>query len=359
MKRYMRGIVVMGPGKVEIVDDIPVPKPGDYDALVKVKSCGICSGTDLQYIDGTEKETLADYPTILGHESAGEVIAIGKKVRHIQVGDRFIHTNLRENTESRYTKTHGSMAEYGLVPDVKSIMEDGYSIEQIPEITGYGRRVYTYQDGPEVNGRLEADMDLVEAGVFQPLAESLSAVINFGVKEEDSVLIYGCGPMGLAAALFCKLRGARFVAVVDKIAERLRQAEITAHADLTIDLTREEMGKVLNGKLFDIVIDAVGSSQILLEGSRYCKCNGTVGAMGVLKKDDCILDVQSIKNSVRLHMLNFPYHSFASLDLLQRMIREGKVNPKDFISHVIPMQEVNKGIAMIRNRQAFKVVLTF
>ena len=68
MKRYMRGIVVMGPGKVEIVDDIPVPKPGDYDALVKVKSCGICSGTDLQYIDGTEKETLADYPTILKHE---------------------------------------------------------------------------------------------------------------------------------------------------------------------------------------------------------------------------------------------------------------------------------------------------
>ena len=359
MKRYMRGIVVMEPGKVEIVDDIPVPEPGDYDALVKVKSCGICSGTDLQYIDGTEKETLADYPTILGHESAGEVTAIGKKVRHIQIGDRFIHTNLRENTESRYTKTHGSMAEYGLVPDVKSMMEDGYSVEQIPEITGYGRRVYTYQDGPEVNGRLEADMDLVEAGVFQSLAESLTALINFGVKEGDSVLIYGCGPMGLAAAFFCKLRGARFVAVVDKIAERLRQAEIIAHTDLTIDLTREELGKILNGKLFDIVIDAVGSSQILLEGSYYCKCNGTVGAMGVLKKDDCILDVQSIKNSVRLHMLNFPYHSFASLDLLQRMIREGKVNPKDFISHVIPMQEVNKGIAMIRNREAFKVVLTF
>lgn len=355
----MRGVVVMEPGRVELVDDIPVPEPGDYDALVKVRACGICNGTDLQYIAGTETITLGEYPTVLGHEGAGEVIAVGRKVRYIKVGEHFIHTNLREDTGSRYSKTHGGMAEYGLVPDIKSIMEDGYTVEQVPQITGYGTRVYTYQDGPKVNGRLGKDMDLIDAGVFQSLAESLSAVINFGVKKGDGVLVYGCGPMGLSAALFSRLMGAEYIAVIDGQKDRLERAKELFHADQIINFQTEDVGAALQGRQFDLVIDAVGSSKILIEGSCYCKCNKTVGAMGVLKKDDASFDVQKIKNSVRLHMLNFPYHSFASLDLLQEMIRRGEVNPKDFISHIIPVEEVGLGLDMIRKKEAFKVILTF
>lgn len=359
MKGYMKGVVVMEQGRVEVVHDIPIPEPGDYDVLVKVKACGICSGTDLQYIDGTEKETLGDYPTVLGHEGAGEVIAAGKKVRYIQAGDYFIHTNLREDTGSRYTKTHGGMTEYGLIPDIRAILEDGHTVADVPAITGYGTRVYTYQDGPEVNGRLGRDMDLVDAGVFQSLAESLSAAMNFGVKEGDDVLVYGCGPMGIAIQLFCKLMGAGHVTVIDNIQERLERAKKVAQADQAINFCTENVDAVLDGRLFDIVIDAVGKSQILIEGSHRCRCNGVVGAMGVLRKEDASFDVQRIKNSVRLHMLNFPYHSFAALDSLQDMIRRGDVNPKDFISHVMPVEDVQKGIDMIRARQAFKVILTF
>jgi|GEM_PF-341912 len=359
MTKYMKGVVVVEPGRVELVDDIPIPEMGDYDALVKVRACGICSGTDLQYIAGTETITLGEYPTVLGHEGAGEVIAVGRKVRHIKIGDRFIHTNLREETGSRYSKTHGGMAEYGLVPDIKSILGDGYMVEQVPQVTGYGTRVYTYQDGPEVNGRLKKGMDLIDAGVFQSLAESLSAVINFGVKKGDSVLVYGCGPMGLSAAHFCRLLGVEYIAVIDSLVDRLERAKKLLDADQIINFQTEDVSAVLKGKQFDLVIDAVGSSKILIEGSHYCKCNGTIGAMGVLKKGDSFFDVQKIKNSVRVHMLNFPCHSFSSLDLLQEMIHRKEVNPKDFISHVIPVEEVEKGLDMIRKREAFKVILTF
>lgn len=355
----MKGVVVMEEGKLEVVDDIPLPEPGDYDVLVKVKACGICNGTDLQYIDGTEKETLGNYPTVLGHESAGEVVAVGKKVRYIKVGEHFIHTNLRENTGSRYTKTHGSMAEYGLIPDVRAILEDGYTVDLVPQVTGYGTRVYTYQDGPEVNGRIGADMDLVEAGVFQSLAESLSAVINFGVTDGDDVLVYGCGPMGIAVMLFCRLRGARRVTAIDCIPKRLEQAISLGKADRVINFKTEDVDALLRGELFDKVIDAVGSSKVLIEGSHRCKCNGVLGCMGVLAKEDATFDVQRIKNSVRMHMLNFPYHSFASLDLLQEYIRRGEVIPSKFISHVIPMEDVQRGVDMLRAHEAFKVILKF
>lgn len=359
MAGYMKGVAVMEPGVVEVVSDIPIPEPGDYDVLVKVKACGICSGTDLQYIDGTEKVTLGPYPTILGHEGAGEVVAVGRKVRYIQVGDYFIHTNLREETGSRYSKTHGGMAEYGLIPDMRAIHEDGYEVSEIPAVTGYGTRVYTYQDGPDINGRLGKDMDLIDAGVFQSLAESLSAVINFGIKEGDEVLVYGCGPMGVAAQLFSRLRGAGHITVIDNIPERLARAARIGRVDQSLNFDTDPIEEILSGKRFDVVIDAVGSSRIITEGSHRCKCNGTLGALGVLKEEDASFDVQKVKNSVRLHMLNFPYRSFAVLDMLQDMIRRGDVNPKDFISHVMPLEEIHKGVSMIRSREAFKVILTF
>lgn len=355
----MKGVIVTEQGKIRVVSDIPLPSPGDYDALVRVRSCGICNGTDLQYIDGTEKETLAPYPTVLGHESAGEVVALGKKVRYIQLGDRFIHTNLREDTGSIYTKTHGAMAEYGLVPDIRAIMEDGYTVEEVPSVTGYGTRVYTYQDGPLVNGKIGADMDLITAGVFQSLCECLAAVINFSVREGSTVLIYGCGPMGIAVMRFCKLFGAAETVAIDCVPERLAMAKTLGMADLVINFQSEDVRQILGKSLFDIVIDAVGSSKILIEGSHYCKPAGSIGAMGVLRRGDSSFDVQRLKNNTKLHMLNLPYHSFASLDILQEMIRAGKINPNSFISHIMPVDDVQKGVDLLREHKAFKVILTF
>lgn len=79
--RLMRAVAVMSPGVVEIVEDIPIPEPGEYEALAKIRSCGFCSGTDGLIISGENAGTgsYGPLPTILGHEAAGEVIRIGKK----------------------------------------------------------------------------------------------------------------------------------------------------------------------------------------------------------------------------------------------------------------------------------------
>ena len=102
--------------RVQVVDNVPIPEPGDYEMLVKVHACGFCSGTDFHIINGrmTKKERFFGFPTILGHEGAGEVVKLGKKVRNYKLGDRFIHPNLRPEVGNGYTKTFGGMAEYGL-----------------------------------------------------------------------------------------------------------------------------------------------------------------------------------------------------------------------------------------------------
>ena len=79
---YMKAIAVMGPNDIRVVDDVPKPVLGDYEALVKVHACGFCNGTDMQIITGTGGDlgnSVSIYPTVLGHEGAGEVVAVAKR----------------------------------------------------------------------------------------------------------------------------------------------------------------------------------------------------------------------------------------------------------------------------------------
>ena len=67
-------------------EEMPMPKYGEYDALVKLESCGVCTGTDTKIIHGKFK-SIDTYPVVLGHEGVGRVIAIGSKVRTFKEGD--------------------------------------------------------------------------------------------------------------------------------------------------------------------------------------------------------------------------------------------------------------------------------
>lgn len=340
----MKAVAVLAPGVVRVVDDVPVPIPGDYEALIRVHACGLCSSTDQQIIAGTLTEGFAGYPTVLGHEGAGEVIDIGAKVRNIQVGERFIHPNLRPDAGNGYHKTHGSMAQFGLVCDRQAMREDGYAEAKIPF-----PKQHKFPDW----------MNFTDAGVLLSLAECHSAAKNFGVCPGMDVLVYGAGPMGIALAMFCKLCGARFVAQIDSVEERLAQSKRVAKTDLTINFAQENVNALLAGQKFDLVIDAVGATSILYEASGYLKPGGKVGALGVLKKGDQQVDTARLQCNTSLHMLNFPYGEYAVMDETIALIESGKVNPKDFYSHVLPYEKIEEALSLVRQREALKVILTF
>ena len=73
----MKGIIVEKDGTIRLAEDIPMPEPGPYEALVKIESCMICNGTDMEIIRGELPEAQV-FPTVLGHESAGRVVKIGE-----------------------------------------------------------------------------------------------------------------------------------------------------------------------------------------------------------------------------------------------------------------------------------------
>lgn len=341
----MKSIAVFKAGDVRIVDDVPKPQCGDYEALVKVHFCGFCNGTDFQIINETmsKDEGLGDYPTLLGHEGSGVVVETGSKVRYIKTGDRFIHPNLRIDPGNGYTRTYGGMSDYGLVADHKAMLEDGYPVEKLPFYK-------KFQKIPD-------DFDLQDGAMLLSLSESLSAVKNFGIDHTKRVLLFGAGPMGLSVAKYSGIFGAKDLTVVDTQCDRLELAVNLSGAKRTVNISEVALEEALDGELFDIAIDAVGLSSVLIQASHFVKPYGKVCSMGVLKKTDSCVDLSKIKNNTSVHMLNFPYGEYDVMEENIRYIQEGKIDPKDFYSHVINRSEIHRAMDLVRKKEALKVIL--
>lgn len=346
MEKTMKAVAVFAPGDVRVVDDVPIPEPGEYEALVKTVCCGFCNGSDFQIIDNTmeKSEGLQEYPTILGHEGSAYAVKLGKKVRHIQLGDRFIHNNLRPKVGNGYTKTYGGMAEYGLVVDQQAMLEDGYLPAQIP----FYKKCHAFPK----------KMSFEDGAMLLSLSESLSAAMNFGVHEGSHVIIFGAGPMGTAVATYCRLLGAEYVAIVDNQPKRLENAKRIANVDLTINFDEQPVAGATNGKRFDVAIDAVGMTSVIYQASALLKPYGVVGSMGVLKKHDLLINASKLQNNTCVHMLNFPYGEYnEAMQKNIEFITSGKIHPADFYSHIVPMDEIHRAMELVKTKQALKVIL--
>lgn len=339
--RKMKAIAVLEPGVVEMVDDVPIPEVGDYEALVQVACCGFCNGTDLRIIEGSMD--FNHYPLVLGHEGSGEVVEIGKKVRNIAVGERFIHNNLHADAGNGYAKAHGGMAEYGLVVDHKAMLEDGYARADLEFYKKFAR----YPN----------DLSFLDGAMLLTLSECMSAVRNFGIRAGSEVLIYGAGPMGTAIAAYSKLAGAASVVLVSGTQSRLDYAKRVAGVEETINYNTDSVGEALGERRFDVAIDAVGRSSVILEASSFLKPFGILGALGVLHKNDRLLDLSKLQNNTRLQMLGFPYGEYDIMDENIELIRAGKIRPSDYYSHVLPMEQIQEARELVRSKQAMKVIL--
>ncbi len=82
-----------------------------------------------------------------------------------------------------------------------------------------------------------------------------------------------------------------------------------------------------------------------------------LGVVGVIRNRDAALSLLDLANHTSVHMLNWPFREHAAHGEIISLIREGRINPKDFYSHVLPIDEAPRAMEMVRTREAFKVVL--
>ena len=338
----MKAVAVTDVGRLEFVE-LPVPKFAEYECLVKITACGLCNGTDMKHIDGTLGNIREQYPVILGHEAVGAVVEVGSKVRNFRLGD-IITDPVPAVDDDSYDAGCAGFCEYGVVQDLEVMREEGVDQSAFRPLT---KRA----------GLVRVEMAPEDAAMLVTFKETYSAIKNFGIGEGSRVLIYGDGPNGLALATFARMVGAAWVGVVGHWDERLERIAKVARVDETINSHKDAPLGVLAGRRVDVVIDAVGSVEIIKEGFRALKRLGKLGVFGVLKNTEPDLPIRAIPNSMALQMLSWPVGAQDVHDEVVDMVQNGKLTPSDFYSHVDSWENIEEAVRKVRAREAFKVIL--
>jgi len=335
----MKAVAATAPGKVEVVE-IPMPEIQDYECLVKVRACGLCNGTDLKIIADEVSAFPVEFPVILGHEGVAEVVQVGKKVKNLRVGEVYLNVFGRIMPGTPYKSMWANMVEYGVLPDFQVMEELGLARPPWGELHP-----------------LPPEIDPLDGGVILTLKECFSAIRNFGFQPGQAALVYGDGPVGLALVNFLRLAGAEWVGCVGHQPQRLAWIANRSEPDLLLNSHNASIAERLGERHLDLVIDAVGSTEVIRQASHLLKPGGKVGVFGVIKKKDATLSLLDLANHTSIHMLNWPYREHAVHDEIIELILQGKIRPKDYYSHVLPIDEAARAVEMVKSRQAFKVVL--
>ena len=219
MAEMMKCAVLYGVDDVRI-EERPVPVPGPGEVLVKIQRVGVC-GSDVHYFkQGRIGDFVVRAPMILGHESAGIVVATGDGVTRFKAGDRVAIEPGYTCGKCDYCRS----GHYNLCPDVVFMAT--------PPVDG---AMADYVAWPEdFCFALPDNMTFDEGAMMEPLSVGLWAVKRGQVRPGDSVAIFGCGPIGLVTLQAARIAGATTLVCVDIEPSRLARAA-SLGATATID----------------------------------------------------------------------------------------------------------------------------
>jgi len=269
----MRALVFEAPGRVALATapDPTLLEPGD--ALVRARRVAIC-GSDLHVYRG--RETGLDAGTIMGHELAGEVVAVGRGVTRLSPGDEVVSAFSTNCGDCFYCRSGlTSRCERG---QLFGWVERGRGLHGVQaELVRVPLADSTLMRVPEGSDPEEALLagDVLATGWFG--AESA------GARPGTVVAIVGCGPVGLMAVVAARLLGAERILACDGVPERLALAAsfgaepIDVSATVAPQLVRERTA----GRGADAVVEAVGTPEATRLAFELCRPGATIAAVGV------------------------------------------------------------------------------
>ncbi len=339
----MKTLVVDRKGKLSI-EEIPVPSYGECQALVKMKSCGVCNGTDLKLIHGTFKN-FNSYPAILGHEGVGEVVEVGARVTGLKKGDIVLLPFLEENV-GNLTPGWGAYSEYAVVGDPAAYIAAGM---------GEGTNAWKESCLAQTRIRPGDRVDSMEAVMIITFREVLSAIRRFGFKPNENVLIFGAGPVGLSFTKFAKLIGMGTVITADVLDEKVEDAK-KAGADYAFNSTKcdiEAEVKKLFPEGIDYIVDAVGLNSLINQAMRMIKYNGKICCYGISPRLGMELDWSGAPYNWTLQFVQWPSKKEEGEAHSQIMawINQGALKPMDFISDVIDFDRILDAFKLVEARK--------
>lgn len=328
-----------------VLDEVELPPLGFGQVLVDIRVSRIC-GSQIGEIDGV-KGPDRWLPHLLGHEGGGIVQEVGPEVRHVKPGDRVVlHWRPGAGIESR-----------------GPVYRWGQRTANAGCITTFNRYSVISENRLTV---VPADTDFEVCSLLADTLTTGFGVINNDahVKLGESVVIIGCGGIGLGVVLGAKLAGAHPIIAVDLHNHKLAKAREFG-ATHTINSTAQDfvaaVRDIMGGTPPDVVVDGTGLPAVLEKAFPLAAASGRVVIFGVMAHDQKLA-----LNTLPLHFGKqlTGSHGGSSrptedIPRYLRMMRDGRFDPRGMVSHRIPLEQVNDGIARMRSGEVIHCMIHF
>lgn len=330
----MRALVFRGVGQPLSLETVDDPTPGEGEVVLRVGRCGIC-GTDLHRTE--QNMWTCRPPVVLGHEFAGEIVAVGKGAEHLRTGMRvtalpyigcgkcrfclagnphYCPTRLNAGCE----ELHGGYAEYVKV--------------------GAGSCV-----------PLPAALSITDGALVEPLAVGLHGVKRAGVQPGERVLVIGAGPIGLAAAYWARRAGASRIAMSASSNRRQAIAEqMGATAFITGGDDRAFPGMISEalGGPADVVLECVGVPGMIQRALGCVGMRGRVVVLGVCMQPDMIVPLAGLakESDIRFSVVYDVDEFRTCVDALDA----GDVSPRAMVTDTVSLADAPDMFEALRHR---------
>ncbi len=325
------------------VEEMTVPEIGEGEILVKMKACGIC-GSDVM-----EWYRIKKAPRVLGHEVTGEIVKVGKDVKTYKEGDRVFVTHHVPCGECWYCKR-----------GYHSVCKTLRSTNFFPG--GFAEYIRVPKINVEKGVYLLPDEISDEDGTFvEPLGCVVRGQRVARIGKGDTVLVIGSGLSGLLHIQLARNKGADRIIATDINEHRLKAAR-TFGADVVIDARENIQKKVCeanNGRLADRVIICTAAISAIEQGMNSVDGGGWILFFAMTEPGVKIpFHLFDIWNKLVTITTTYAAVREDNMEAIE-LIKTGKINVKDMITHVLPLDEIKKGFELVvKGGKTIKVVIT-
>ncbi len=342
----MKAAVFHEPKQPLQIEEVETPKIESHEILVKIAACGVCN-TDMHYIDHGV-QTFKKPPMILGHEPSGIVEEAGAGVKNFKVGDRVLippvfscgycancrlgRENICFNMVMLGNHIDGAFAEYTKVP--------AKDCQHLPE-----------------------ELPLEESSIIaDAISTPYHAVKNRAqVRPGDSVVVFGCGGVGINVVQVASAAGASVIAV-DRVDYKLDMAKKLG-AQHTINASDKEDKallkeiRTLTGGGADIAIEAIGNPKTIELASAAVKAGGLHCQIGYTRHSvpmnagRLMFREIEIKGSLGCRPVDYPN--------IIEMVKTGKIQLEPVVTHKFKLEDIDKAFDLMRKGESLRSIIVF
>jgi L-iditol 2-dehydrogenase len=332
---------------LRVVEAPPPPDPGPGEVQVHVEACGIC-GSDLHYyLEGGIGDTPCRYPMILGHEPAGRVVRSGPGVTGLDIGRLAALEPAIYCGRCEFCRA----GRHNVCERIRFL--------STPEDPGFFRELVNLPADNLLP--LPPSLSPQTASLYEPLAVALNALHWAALRLDESVAVFGAGPIGLLTVAAARLSGAGRIYAVDRLPARLALARRMG-ADCSIDFTAADPVQAIlaetRGRGVDAAFEAAGSPQTINQCLRVARNAGRVVLIGIPGSVTVDLEFHEMRRK-ELALFNVRRQNHHAATAI-RMLAEARLPFGDLVTHTRPLDAIAAAFRLLETYEdgVAKAVIT-